>query len=233
MASSRTQTSVSGSRRAERQRDAELGVVARLGRDGARVRAAERGEDVLGRGLADRAGDADDAGARSGRAPRGRARRATHARRRARAAAAAPRARAWSRKSAPPPDGDERSPSSMRRESIWTPVTSSRPPGADEPARQSASTSSSASGITRPLTSARSASRATSRSSNGCDAAGDLLALLVALARDDDDVAGARQLDGAPRSRARRSSSTSARQAHRRRPRRRSPAGPRCAGCRR
>ena len=37
----------------ERERDAELGVEARLGRDGARVRAAERGQDVLGRGLAD------------------------------------------------------------------------------------------------------------------------------------------------------------------------------------
>ena len=41
----------------------------------------------------------------------------------------------------------------------------------------------------------RSASRATSRSSNGWICAGDLLAELVTLAGDHDDVAGARQLD--------------------------------------
>ena len=45
---------------AERQRNADLVVEARLGRDRPRVRGAERGEDVLRRGLAGRAGDADD-----------------------------------------------------------------------------------------------------------------------------------------------------------------------------
>ena len=50
----------------ERQRHAELRVVARLGRDRARHRRAERGEDVLRRRLARRAGDADDAGGAAG-----------------------------------------------------------------------------------------------------------------------------------------------------------------------
>src|SRR5438105_600856 len=47
---------------AERERDAELVVEARLGRDRPRLRSAKRGEDVLRRGLAHRAGDPDDAG---------------------------------------------------------------------------------------------------------------------------------------------------------------------------
>ena len=47
----------------ERQRHADLVVVAPLGRDHSRVRAHERGEDVLRRGLAHRAGDAHEPGA--------------------------------------------------------------------------------------------------------------------------------------------------------------------------
>ncbi len=54
---------MSGSMPAERQRDAELVVVVRLRGDRAQVRRAERGQDVLRRRLAGRAGDADDAGA--------------------------------------------------------------------------------------------------------------------------------------------------------------------------
>ena len=54
------QTSVSGSRLTERQRDAELVVVARLGRDVFRRSLADRGEDVLCRSLPRRAGDRDD-----------------------------------------------------------------------------------------------------------------------------------------------------------------------------
>ena len=46
---------------AERERHAELVVVVPLGRDRAPVGRAERGEDVLRRRLAGRAGDADDA----------------------------------------------------------------------------------------------------------------------------------------------------------------------------
>ena len=45
---------------AERQRKADLVVLASLGRHGARVRPAKRGEDVLGRGLRGRARDGDD-----------------------------------------------------------------------------------------------------------------------------------------------------------------------------
>src|SRR5262249_18229556 len=48
----------------EGERDTELGIEARLGRDRARVRAAQRRQDVLGRGLAHGAGDADDPSAR-------------------------------------------------------------------------------------------------------------------------------------------------------------------------
>ena len=46
----------------QRQRQADLVVVPALGRDGLRVRPAHRGEDVLRRRLAGRAGDPDDAG---------------------------------------------------------------------------------------------------------------------------------------------------------------------------
>ena len=45
---------------ADRQRNADLGVVAPLGGDGPRLRLADRGEDVLCRGLAHRAGDRDE-----------------------------------------------------------------------------------------------------------------------------------------------------------------------------
>ena len=47
---------------ADRQRDADLGVVAPLGGDRAPLRRADRGEDVLRRGLPHRAGDRDEAG---------------------------------------------------------------------------------------------------------------------------------------------------------------------------
>ena len=70
---------------------------------------------------------ADDARARCGRARRGRARRARRTRRRGRASPRR-RARARRRRSpTPPPTATKRSPGSMRRESIWTPVTSSAP----------------------------------------------------------------------------------------------------------
>ena len=56
---------------AERERNAELGVVAALGRDRARDRRAERREDVLRRRLAGGAGDADEPSAAGWReAPR-------------------------------------------------------------------------------------------------------------------------------------------------------------------
>ena len=45
---------------ADRQRDADLGVVAPLGGDGSQLRLADRGEDVFCRGLAHRAGDRDE-----------------------------------------------------------------------------------------------------------------------------------------------------------------------------
>src|SRR6266487_4126976 len=49
----------------ERQGDAEFVVEAALRGHGAALRSADRGEQILRRGLADRAGDRDDAGART------------------------------------------------------------------------------------------------------------------------------------------------------------------------
>ena len=160
------QTSVSGSMPAERERHAELVVVVPLRRDRARVRRAERGEDVLRRRLAGGAGDRDDARAATGRAPRRRSSRAPRAggrerasrRRRARARAARSRRR-------PCRPATNRSPSSIRRESICTPVTSVAHGCACT--RPSGSISSSSSGIIGGPRRAASVSRATSRSSNG------------------------------------------------------------------
>src|SRR5438132_1055121 len=61
--------------------------------------------------------------------------------------AAAPRAKACLTKSAPVPTATKRSPSSIRRESIWTPVTSSAHRAFSSAPGQSAVISSSPSGI--------------------------------------------------------------------------------------
>ena len=144
---------------AERERDAELGVEARLGRDRPGDGGAERGEDVLRRGLPGRAGDADDAGRAAvahgsrdcgeggegvvGHERRGRARRARVVEELARRRR--PRRR------------DRRS--WMRRESICIPVT--EPCACELPGRELADL------LDVERDHARSASRTTSRSSNG------------------------------------------------------------------
>ncbi len=129
----------------ERERDAELVVVVPLGSDRVAVRRAESGEDVLRRGLPGRAGDPDDPGARAvanGSADRGE--RGVCIVRDERGCGT--RARAWGMKSAPSPTATNRSPSSIRRESICIPVTSSAQ--GRVVSRPSGSTMLSSSGIT-------------------------------------------------------------------------------------
>ena len=88
------------------------------------MRRAERGEDVLRRRLAGRAGDADDARGRAvadgARDRRERGVRVVGDERRGGAAGERVRDEV-----APPPTATNRSPSSIRRESICMPVTSS------------------------------------------------------------------------------------------------------------
>ena len=176
--------------------------------------ADHRGEEVLRRGLAGRAGDADDlraelpaprgreraAARRAGRRPRARRRRPSAARRaRARRARPTRPARAPARRTRPPSTFSprrptKRSPGPASRESMTArdgPVARRR--ARDEPRARRPRRPAQASTRAR-----RSASRATVTSSNGTlRAVRELLALLVALAGDDDDVAGARPADRA------------------------------------
>ena len=111
------------------------------------------------------------------------------------------RARARARRSPrPPPTATNRSPSSIRRESTWSPVTTSAHGRAMQSAERLDDVELERDHAAAP---ARRGARATSRSSNGIVAAGDLHLAVGALARDHDDVAGLgvaeRRLDrGAP-----------------------------------
>ena len=150
---------------ADRQRHADLGVVAALGGDRPPLGRADRGEDVLRRRLAHRPGDRDDS-----RRLRSRTRAGEGGERReassGTSAAAAPRARARSRNVGPAADATKRSPGSTRRESICRPVLGRRRRARSRPGASSADLVEGE-GIMRRVCSARSASRATSRSSNG------------------------------------------------------------------
>ena len=109
---------------AERERHADLVVEAPLGGDRAPLGRCDRCEDVLRRRLPHRPGDRDDL---RGERPRTAAASVARARCSSRGTrvAAAPRANACLRYAAPSPTATKRSPSSIRRESTCTPVTSS------------------------------------------------------------------------------------------------------------
>ena len=111
-------------RSGERQRQTDLVVVPALRRDRARVRAAQRRQDVLRRRLPGGAGDPDDAGRlRERTAPaEGRERREGVVGLERRRGSARERVRT---KSEPVPTATKRSPSSISRESIRRPVASS------------------------------------------------------------------------------------------------------------
>ena len=110
---------------ADRQRHADLGVVAALGGDRSALRRADRGEDVLRRGLAHRAGDRDESRAAALADTPGERRQGGVGVVRGRASAAAPRAKAcFDEVDARRATATNRSPSSTRRESVWRPVTS-------------------------------------------------------------------------------------------------------------
>ena len=214
---------------ADRQRDADLGVVAPLGGDGPALRLADRGEDVFRRGLAHRAGDRDEpARLRSRRAPASAASAANTSS--GTSVAAAPRAKASLDEVGAAADRDEQvallDPARVRlqarhlggpRRCLELPRGELRDLGERE--RDHA--------VAR---SARSASPATARSSNGCTAP-RLLAGLVPLACDHDDVARPGELDraadrGAPVELDFRLAAPSLQA-----PPRRSRPDPRCAGC--
>ena len=112
-------------------------------------------------------------------------------RRRARASAA-PRCARVADELAPPRIATKRSPGPTRRESISRPVSSPEPSSSPERAPELVDRERDHAPAAR-----RSASRATTRSSNGQLLAGDLLALLVALAGDHDNVPGLGQPDRA------------------------------------
>ena len=228
------------------QRQAEL-VVERALRRERRADAAEHlREQVLGRGLAAAAGDAD--GERLGRPgvraarpapaapPAGRARRGTgrrrpagrRARRRRRRATAAA---AWSWPSARSPASATNSEPGRDQPAVDLDVGGDRGGGRrpdDGGAGQARRPRRASSGITRSPRHGLAQHRAVVE---GGDDAADLLAGLVALAGDHDDVAGPRLAHGerdggAPVGLA------AARRARRRPSRPGSRAGPRCAGCR-
>ena len=92
---------------AQRQRHAELVVVVALRGDRPQVRRAERGEDVLRRRLARRAGDRRRLGPPTGRAPRRAIAASAPCSSSGTSAAAAPRASACATKSAPAAHRDE------------------------------------------------------------------------------------------------------------------------------
>ena len=192
---------------ADRQRHADLGVVAPLGGDRAPLGRADRGEDVLRRGLPHRAGDRDEAGAAAVAHAAGERRQRGEGvvgDKRCRGAAREARA---SMKSAPPPTATKRSPSSTRRESVWRPVTSVAQGAASSAPGASSRTSSSERGIMRWF-SARATLRLPPRCRRTASRPVRLLPALVPLARDHDDVAGPGQLDR-PADRRARSGSTS------------------------
>ena len=199
-------------RRAEdRQRQPDLGVEVRVRGDDAQLRREHRGEQVLRRRLAGRAGDADHLRRRAPAATRARARRARPAgrRRRSRAPRVAerPSPRARARPARPtrrprsaaaayappstcsPGSPTNRSPGPAARESIDRPLRARSPRAAAGSQRAAAPAACG-----DPLR--RSSSRAPQRLARDGDVverhlapAGELLALLVALAGDHHDVA--------------------------------------------
>ena len=82
-------------------------------------------------------------------------------------AAAAPRSSAWRRTRGRPPTATNRSPGPIRRESIWTPVTSSAPVRWSRPSRSRPSSGERDHAAPRRAEPSQ-RPRATSRSSNGC-----------------------------------------------------------------
>ena len=196
---------------AERERDADLVVVARLGRDGAGVRAAEGGEDVLGRRLPHRARDRTNcAPLRSRTRPPIRARAACASS--GTRVAAPPRSRRIREKRRAGAHGDEEVAGSDAAgvdldagDLVRGGLELAEPSRARRPERDHAAAPSR-----------RSASRATVAVVERDLAVGELLALLVALAGDQDDVASARRARSRASIAAARSGSTSAPGARRR-----------------
>ena len=183
---------------AERQRHAELVVEAALGRDRARDRRAERGEDVLRRRLAGRARDPDDPRVASVAHRPGDRRERGEGTSCGTSVAAAPRSRASCMNSRARPDRDEEVAGldAARVDLDAGHLTFARR-AHPRPSRRS---SSMLSGIMR--------AESWSERLAGDDSvverqllAVDLLALLVPLACDHDDVARLREPDRAARSR--------------------------------
>ena len=180
-----------------------------------RAAASELGEQVLGGGLAGRAGQADDGQVRAaGRAPRGPARPSAAQRvvdddrrhavdrpgaeHRHRARRRPPSAAKSCPSTFSPANATNRPPGPTLRESNSTgPVTTRRPGrrrrACRRPPPRSRRASSGSSRPTRCRTARRSAAASSTRSSNGMRLAGDLLAALVPLAQHRDHVARAGQ----------------------------------------